>query len=122
MERIERGWVMEERRRSESVCSSARRTVSTQPTKPKVFRLQPRICVMCDHAWRAKIPESRCFMLKCPNCLSDQPGEDNLTAVELRDQADKCNEVLAVREAAAAKRRKAAMADRAASAGMTSRG
>jgi len=122
---------MEERRRSESRCSSAQRTdstepgssrtgsfesdesVATQPTQPKVFRLQPRICVMCDHAWRAKIPESRSFLLKCPNCLSDQPGEDYLTAAELRAQADKCNEVLAARDAEAAKKRKAAMAERA---------
>jgi len=88
-------------------------SVATQPTQPKVFRLQPRICVMCDHAWRAKIPETRSFMLKCPNCLSDQPGEDNLTAAELRAQADKCNEVLAVRDAIAAKKRKEAMAERA---------
>jgi len=139
IERIERGWIMEERRRSESRCSSAQRTdstepgssmtgsfesgpassfesdesVATQPTQPKVFRLQPRICVMCDHAWRAKIPETRSFMLKCPNCLSDQPGEDNLTAAELRAQADKCNEVLAARDAEAAKKRKEAMAERA---------
>merc|ERR1719313_1611663 len=88
-------------------------SVATQPTQPKVFRLQPRVCVMCDHCWRAKIPESRFHLLKCPNCLSDQPGDEYLTAAELRAQAEKCNEVLSVRDAEAAKRRKAAMADRA---------
>lgn len=68
---------------------------------------------MCDHAWRAKIPESRFYLLKCPNCLSDQPGDNELTPAELRAQAAKCQEVLAERDAREAARRKARMVERA---------
>lgn len=87
-------------------------STATQPTQPTVFRLQPRVCVMCDHAWKAKIPESRFHLLKCPNCLSNQPGEDELTSAEMWAQAAKCKEVLGAREAEMAKRRKARMAER----------
>jgi len=55
------------------------------------------------------MPGGRRFPRPAPSCSS----EDNLTAAELRAQADKCNEVLAVRDAIAAKKRKEAMAERA---------
>jgi hypothetical protein len=65
---------------------------------------------MCDHCWKASIPESRLYVLKCPNCLSDQPGDDEISADELREQAEKCEQVLG---AAAAERKKANMVARA---------
>jgi hypothetical protein len=68
---------------------------------------------MCDHCWKASIPESRLYVLKCPNCLSDQPGDDALTAAELWAMAEQCQKVFAEREARASERRKSRLAERA---------
>merc|ERR1719240_1645409 len=62
--------------------SSSTTSTETQPSsgQPKrVGRKQPRVCVMCDHCWKPVIPETRLYVLKCPKCLSDQPGDAELT-------------------------------------------
>lgn len=65
---------------------------------------------MCDHCWRAPIPEGRLYVLKCPNCLSDQPGDDELTPEELQAQAETCRQTLVEEEA---RIRKARLVERA---------
>jgi hypothetical protein len=67
---------------------------------------------MCDHCWKASIPESRSYLLKCPNCLTDQPRDDELTGLELRAMAEKCTVVLADKEAKAREARKCRLAER----------
>ena len=66
---------------------------------------QARVCVMCDHCWRAEKTD-RCEILRCPECLSDQPGDEYLTAAELAAMAQRCREA----NRALAKSRKALMA------------
>jgi len=63
------------------------RSSSKSPGKPEKTR--PRVCVMCDHCWRAK-RTGRCEILRCPNCLSTQPGDDALTPEDFQDMADRC--------------------------------
>ena len=79
------------------------RSYSGSPLKgpPK----QARVCVMCDHCWRAE-KTHRCEILRCPECLSDQPGDDALTAAEFEAMRQRC----AASDLELAKRRKALMA------------
>ena len=52
-------------------------------------RKQPRVCVLCDHCWYAEISTRRSDILKCPACLADQPGEDELTEAERAEEKEK---------------------------------
>lgn len=95
---------------SKSTASTAS-TASSEGSSPPVIK-HLRACVMCDHVWKAVIPDRGLYVLKCPNCLSDQPGEDELTDAERREMNAQCQRVMAEREAKAAARRKARMVER----------
>merc|ERR1719163_2595759 len=67
----------------------AARERSAAGSPPRGAPTQARVCVMCDHCWRAKRCTRRSDVVKCPTCLSDQPGDDELTEAELQEMEEK---------------------------------
>jgi hypothetical protein len=74
----------------EAVDLGARKERSYSGSPAKEARTQARVCVMCDHCWRAVRSTRRSDVVRCPACLSDQPGEDYLTAAELEAMEQRC--------------------------------
>jgi hypothetical protein len=64
------------------------RSYSGSPAKGT--RTQARVCVMCNHCWRAERSERRSDVVRCPECLSDQPGDDYFNSQELEAMAEQC--------------------------------
>jgi len=73
----------------EAVDVAARKEKSAS-SPPKIARTEARCCVMCDHCWRAKRSTRRSDVVKCPECLSNQPGD--LTEAELEEMEEKYKE------------------------------
>ena len=68
----------------------AARKEKSASSPPKIARTEARCCVMCDHCWRAKRSTRRSDIVKCPECLSNQPGD--LTEAELEEMEEKYKE------------------------------
>jgi ribosomal protein L37AE/L43A len=91
----------------EAVDLGARKERSTSVSPGKETKTQARCCVMCNHCWHQEVSKFRSTVYKCPNCLSDQPGDAYLTEEELQAMAERCKEW----DRKSAEERRAAMAD-----------